>query len=263
MGDIVKIVTDDEVNIRCSWLNSVKTSRAKSGIKNVCNARIKESNRLSGLNIFSLLFNRDIEDILYMFNNGCRVRDNIYKISSNRSLYFDILNRFLKVDVLDREAFIYPKEYEREHFRIISNRDIKNIEFDYCCHPKVGDAIVAFYSGDSGELTVHHKLCKEAFKLMKSGKPMVYIEWATQRVFRYQLIVSLQNKKGILAELLQKLAVMDLNVLSIELGIKNSESAEFCKIDVETKEHNSKKLKDKLTQRFKLIDLINLNDAYN
>ncbi len=56
---------------------------------------------------------------------------------------------------------------------------------------------------------------------------------------------------------------MDLNVLSIELGIKNSESAEFCKIDVETKEHNSKKLKDKLTQRFKLIDLINLNDAYN
>ncbi len=32
-------------------------------------------------------------------------------------------------------------------------------------------------------------------------------------------------------------------VLSIELGIKNSESAEFCKIDVETKEHNSKKLK--------------------
>ena len=264
-GDIVKIVTDDEVNIRCSWLNSVKTSRAKSGIKNVCNARIKESNRLSGLNIFSLLFNRDIEDILYMFDNSCRVRDNIYKISSNRSLYFDILNRFLKVDVLniDREAFIYPKEYEREHFRIISNRDIKNIEFDYCCHPKVGDAIVAFYSGDSGELTVHHKLCKEAFKLMKSGKPMVYIEWATQRVFRYQLIVSLQNKKGILAELLQKLAVMDLNVLSIELGIKNSESAEFCKIDVETKEHNSKKLKDKLTQRFKLIDLINLNDAYN
>jgi len=60
-------------------------------------------------------------------------------------------------------------------------------------------------------LTVHHKLCKEAFKLMKSGKPMVYIEWPTQRVFRYQLIVSLQNKKGILAELLQKLAVMDLN----------------------------------------------------
>ncbi len=116
----------------------LKTSRAKSGIKNVCNARIKESNRLSGLNIFSLLFNRDIEDILYMFNNGCRVRDNIYKISSNRSLYFDILNRFLKVDVLniDREAFIYPKEYEREHFRIISNRDIKYSSLTTACHPK-------------------------------------------------------------------------------------------------------------------------------
>jgi ACT domain-containing protein len=77
------------------------------------------------------------------------------------------------------------------------------------------------------------------------------------------LIISLQNRKGILAELLHKLAMLDLNILSIDLGIKNSESAEFCKIEVETKEQNSKKLKDKLSKKFKLVDMISLNDAYN
>jgi (p)ppGpp synthase/HD superfamily hydrolase len=125
----------------------------------------------------------------------------------------------------------------------------------------MGDDIVAFY--EDGNITIHHKLCKEAYKKMKNHEKMVFISWANSKSSRYQLIVSLQNKKGILAELLHKLAVMDLNVLSIELGITSSESAEFCKIEIETKEQNSKKLREKLSKKFKLVDMISLNDAYN
>jgi GTP pyrophosphokinase len=98
---------------------------------------------------------------------------------------------------------------------------------------------------------------------MQNHEPMVFVLWAVSKVSRYQLIISLQNKKGILAELLHKLALMDLNVLSIELGISSSESAEFCKIEIETKEKNSKKLRDRLSKKFKLVDMISLNDAYN
>jgi GTP pyrophosphokinase len=58
------------------------------------------------------------------------------------------------------------------------------------------------------------------------------------------------------------LAVLELDVLSIELGIKSSESAEFCKLEVETKEQNSKKLQEKLNKKLKLIEMISLNDAY-
>jgi GTP pyrophosphokinase len=98
---------------------------------------------------------------------------------------------------------------------------------------------------------------------MEAKKPMVYVTWAVEKSARYQLIISLQNRKGILAELLHKLASMDLNVLSIELGIKSSESAEFCKLEVETKEQNQKKLEEKLSKKFKLIEMISLNDAYS
>ena len=92
---------------------------------------------------------------------------------------------------------------------------------------------------------------------------MIYVAWKYGKTSRYQLIISLQNRQGILADLLHKLAILDLNILSVELGIKNSESAEFCKIEVETKEGNAKKLKDKLSKKFKLVDMISLNDAYN
>jgi len=97
---------------------------------------------------------------------------------------------------------------------------------------------------------------------MKAETPMVYATWVNETSARYQLIISLQNRKGILAELLHKLANLDLNVLSIELGIKSSESAEFCQLEVETKEQNSKKLQEKLEKKFKLIQMISLNDAY-
>ncbi len=59
------------------------------------------------------------------------------------------------------------------------------------------------------------------------------------------------------------MAKLDLNVLSIELGIKSSESAEFCKLEVETQEQNSKRLEEKMSKKFKLIEMISLNDAYS
>ncbi|HHD80251.1 MAG TPA: bifunctional (p)ppGpp synthetase/guanosine-3',5'-bis(diphosphate) 3'-pyrophosphohydrolase, partial [Campylobacterales bacterium] len=136
-----------------------------------------------------------------------------------------------------------------------------SVEFDYCCHPKIGDDIVAFYQNN--KVIIHHKLCKEAFKKMQNHEPMVFVSWTNEKSYKYRLIISLQNRKGILAELLHKLAMLDLNILSIDLGITSSETAEFCKIEVETKEQNSKKLKDKLSKKFKLVDMISLNDAYN
>jgi len=152
------------------------------------------------------------------------------------------------------------KEFREEHFKIISNQAINKVEFDYCCHPKMGDEIVGFVEDD--EVIIHHKLCQEAYKKMDANEPMVFVAWADAKTSRYQLIISLQNRQGILAELLSKLAKMELNILNIELGIKSSDSAEFCKLEVETKEENAKRLEEKLSQKFKLIEMISLNDAY-
>ncbi len=153
-----------------------------------------------------------------------------------------------------------PKEYIKEHFKIVSPKRIKRVEFDYCCHPKMGDEIVAFM--EKNEAIIHHKLCQEAYKKMETKEPMVSVAWADAKTSRYQLIISLQNRQGILADLLSKLAKLNLNILNIELGIKSSDSAEFCKLEVETKEQNSKRLEEKLSQKFKLIEMISLNDPY-
>jgi len=157
----------------------------------------------------------------------------------------------------------YKKPYikELEHFRFFTNRPIDGIEFDYCCHPKVGDQIVAFYKGSKA--IIHHKLCKKAYDKMLEGQEMVYVSWSGSKLSRYRLTISLQNKKGILAELLAKLSDLNLNILSIELGIRNSEQAEFCQIEVESNESKKHLLAEKISHQFKLIEIISLDDAYN
>ncbi len=214
-GDIIRVITDEESKVHCSWYDTVRTSKAKEGIRTACNAKLKICNDLAAINIERYLSSSENE----------------------------------------------VKEFVKEHFRIVSNQEVSKIEFDYCCHPKMGDEIVGFV--ENNEVIIHHKLCQEAYKKMKAQEDMVFVTWADAKSARYQLIISLQNRQGILAELLAKLAKLDLNVLNIELGIKSSDSAEFCKLEVETKEQNAKKIEEKLSQKFKLIEMISLNDAYS
>ena len=259
-GDIVRIITDEKANVHCSWYDAVMTSRAKDGIRSACNLKIKESNRLASLNILTELtgIERGVVEELF---ESCELKDNAYKLASNREIYKEVLDKFIEKSSLIPKDFVYPEETIREHFRFISNQPIEHVEFDYCCHPKMGDEIVAFY--EDAKVIIHHKLCQEAYKLMKAKTPMIFVSWVNEKSARYQLIISLQNRQGILADLLHKLASLDLNVLSIELGIKSSESAEFCKLEVETKEQNSKRLHEKLSKKFKLIEMISLDDAYS
>ena len=264
-GDIVRIITDKEAHVHCSWYDTVMTSKAKEGIRSACNAKIKECNRLASINILTELANHcstkiSYNDIEQMFQI-CTLKENAYKMTSNKEIYKEVSKKFLERFGSNNISCVKPYETIKEHFRFISNFEIENVEFDYCCHPKMGDEVVAFVEED--KVVIHHKLCQEAYKLMNARTPMVFVTWVDEKTARYQLIISLQNRKGILAELLHKLAKLDLNVVSIELGIKSSESAEFCKLEVETQEQNAKRLEEKLSKKFKLIEMISLNDAYS
>jgi len=260
-GDIVRILTNENAKVHCSWYDTVMTSKAKDGIRSACNRKIKECDEIASINILTALTNVERRKVEEMFM-GCKLKENAYKMTSNRDIYREVTTKFFERLSNDGVRVNEPKESINEHFRLISNHPIENVEFNYCCHPKMGDEIVGF-AEEENVITVHHKLCQEAYKLMKAEKPMVFVTWADEKSARYQLIISLQNRKGILAELLQKLAKLDLNVLSIELGIKSSDSAEFCKLEVETKEQNAKRLEEKLSKKFKLIEIISLNDAYS
>jgi len=89
------------------------------------------------------------------------------------------------------------------------------------------------------------------------------VQWRNTKMPKYRLIVSLPNQKGELAKLLMRLSNMKLNVIGIEFGISNSESAEYCHIEVESETADKQAIKNEIGKKFKLIDIVALDDAYN
>jgi len=267
-GDIVKIIKDESPHLYCSWLDTVKTSKAQDGIRSACRARIKESDTLSAYNILSTLFSQESMAMRELLK-GMEHNDSIYKLPGQLDYYKDTIHKVADYMGTKEVRFWellkkgYKKPYIRklEHFKFFTNKSIDGVEFDYCCHPKVGDQIVAFYKGSKA--IIHHKLCKKAYQKILEGEAMIQVSWSGSKLSRYRLIISLQNKKGILADLLAKLSLLNLNILSIELGIRNSEQAEYCQIEVESSEAKKQFLAEKISKQFKLIEIISLDDAYN
>lgn len=80
--DIVQIELGEEVVVRCSWMEMVKTSRAKKQIKILCTQRQKEIDELSGKNIINTVFSRYYESITDTFPIG-----NLYKVPTVLSFF--------------------------------------------------------------------------------------------------------------------------------------------------------------------------------
>ncbi len=267
-GDIVRILKDDKPHLHCSWQDAVKTSKAKEGIRSQCRARLKETDTFSAYNILATLFNQSKEGIIQRIE-ALGLGETIYKLPTQLDFFKEVIHKLatymgakeVRFWELLKKGYKKPQPKEIDHFRFFTNKSLDGVEFDYCCHPKVGDQIVAFYK--DSKAIIHHKLCKKAYAKIVHGEPMLFVQWRSTKLSRYRLIISLQNQKGILAKLLAELSSLDMNVVSIELGIHSSESAEYCQIEAESSESRKQVLEEKIAQKFKLIEMISLDDAYN
>jgi len=260
-GDIVKIVTADKPIPRCSWIDSLKTSRAKYNARHLCNQKIKEVEKDVALNILQTIFDIDIIK-LKAFIRVNKLCNSIYKLSEERNFFIDVVKKIEKT--LNRKSFAnlfknYKlKEYKFDKIRVLSNKHVNEIDFSFCCHPKMGDEIVGFL--ENKKVTIHHKLCSSAVSLIKARKNMVYVEWIKEdNIGKYLIVVNLQNKKGELAKFTTELAKLDVEVLSIELGV----NSDFCKVEVDLDEKKLDKIANKLKQHYAIVEFTSKKDAYN
>ncbi len=266
-GDIVKIVTDKEPRLHCTWVDTVKTNRAKEGIRSMCNQREREVDRKVAYLLLATMFNCNIIEIEEAVKE-LDISDNIVKIVNN----VEVLKRKIKLIAkyrnikevrfweLLKRGYKKPQVKVLNNFTFYTNKHIESAEFDFCCHPKLGDDIVAF--NIRGSAVIHHKLCKKAYNFINKQTSSIFVKWNINKSIRYKVVVALHNEKGALLELLKEFEKLDLNIVNIELGIKSSDKAEYCTLEVETSSENNYNFKDIISKKFKVIDFRSLKDAY-
>lgn len=266
-GDIVKIITSKEPKYRCSWINSVKTGKAKSTIQSNCRQKIKEIDHKTAIKILACAFNVSESKIISWLERENMLK-RVFKVATD-SIYLQELCGMLK-EHASKDTLLFPllkkdrykiRKQKFENIVIYSNHNVANVYFDYCCHPKRGDNIVAFKR--SNDVFVHHKLCERAATLMDSGESMMFAKWTREAPERYKLIVSLENKKGSLAAFLFYLAKMEINLVTIELGKADDEGhTDYFEMILELPDKNIDTVRDNLKNKYRIIQFVSVNDVY-
>ena len=267
-GDIVRIITGDEPKLRCSWLNSVKTGKARVTIRNYCRQKLREINEKVARKIISAIFSRPV-DVIESWILSENLSKKIFKVSTDSAFLQDVVNalkkygkdKILGIGGLGKKYEI--KKQKCDNIVIYSNYKITSAEFDYCCNPKRGDDIMGFRHGHRA--VVHHKLCERASKLLENGEEMIFVKWTKVAPDRYKIILSLENKRGSLAEFLTDLAKLKIDLVTINLANGGEEdSAEYFELVVQIVENvDSQKAMESLKNKYKIVEFSSLADAYS
>ena len=267
-GDIVRIITGDEPKLRCSWLNSVKTGKARVTIRNYCRQKLREINEKVARKIISAIFSRPV-DMIESWLLSENLSKKIFKVSTDSAFLQDVVNalkkygkdKILGIGGLGKKYEI--KKQKCDNIVIYSNYKITSAEFDYCCNPKRGDDIMGFRHGHRA--VVHHKLCERASKLLENGEEMIFVRWTKVAPDRYKIILSLENKRGSLAEFLTDLAKLKIDLVTINLADGGEEdSAEYFELVVQIVENvDSQKAMENLKNKYKIVEFSSLADAYS
>ncbi len=265
-GDIVRIELADEPILRCSWIDAVKTSKAKEQMRTLCRQKYKEINAKAAINILATELRIHPKQIKKWIKEH-ELQSSLHRIATELNFLKEIKNRYLS-EYRKSKGMLYllsPKHVklhkkEVENFIFYTSHTISKVEFDYCCHPKHGDEIVAFKKDTTA--IIHHKMCHKAQELIDRGEPMLFVEWKKDSMPRFKLIALLPDKKGALADFLLYLGKLDVNIKTIELG-KNIEQTNLCEMEFEAPLEDMEILRKKIAQKAKIIEFIQANDAYD
>jgi GTP pyrophosphokinase len=261
-GDMVTIKLGSFDIARCSWIDMVKTSRAKKSIKQLCSAKNKYLDILSGKNILNTIFKP------YKINIANNLKDTTLKnVMKSEDHLINVLRTvedayFKKNGLVSRLKLrkLKLKKYNFDNIVLYSNFRIHSVSFDHCCHPKYADDIVAI--GSKNNVVIHHKMCDKAYRKIEENQNMYFCTWAKDKLFKYNMKVSLANVKGELANLLAFMSNLGANILFIEYGKDKHSHVQYCEIEFEIKHKDKTVLKQKIQKKAQVIEFLSSNDAY-
>ena len=249
-GDVVEITTAPGAKPNPSWLNFVRTGRARSKIRHHLKNMEHEESRALGERLLGqalrseglLLPSADPND-----EAAAALWHQLTRWSGNRTrsdLMIDIgLGRKIGSIVAKRLAHLMAERggarpdavtLSRRHFGTqegddpalthglvtIDGSEGASIQLASCCRPIPGDAIVGYLGRGEG-LTIHTADCSVGKRLYERDRERwLPVEWSEQpvRPFETAIHVLLQNSKGALARVAAAISDAEADITHLDMG---------------------------------------------
>jgi len=277
-GDQVEIITSNKQKPKEDWLSFVKTSRAKSKIKNA----LKEEKKRIGKEGKEIL-QRKLKHIKIPFNNKTETDlIRFFHLKTSLDLYYQfgagmLTNKDIRSFATKRDNGWYgyiknkisgsnnPKNQKSVNFKAKSTKDhivlfgVEKQQLEYklakCCSPISGDDIFGFTTINEG-IKVHSNNCPNAIQLhSRYAYRILNAQWTNKDNihFKTKLHLSGIDQLGLINNVTRIISnQLNVNIASINISTKDGIFEGYIAVNVFSKIHLSN-----LIEKLQKIDGIN------
>jgi GTP pyrophosphokinase len=265
-GDVIEILTQSGHHPSRDWLKIVKTSRARTKIRNWIRQQELERSLVLGREIGEKEFRKHKLNFARMLKDGQLVEkmgrnnvttadDLLAAIGQGRIGIRQVINKVMPDEPAEHVADPKPsKRTGRARKRqnnlgvVVQGMGDLLVRFGKCCNPINGDAIKGFITRGRG-VTVHAHDCP--FLTSADPERIIDAQWdeSSQHVAIVPIEVICEDKKGLLASITSSIASAETNILNASVRT----TPEMKAISVFTVEINSLAMLDAVIQEIKKV----------
>jgi len=257
-GDTVEITTSKNAHPTSSWIQYVKSSKAKSEIRHYLRLHKQQEYENLGRKIMT-----EYSEELGINIDNKTIENNLSKFRrKNLEEFYAFIGEGLinKQEVIKK---IYPHrliQNKTENFEekikqkeILKIKDKKNkiskkqisiaglipgmaIKFAKCCYPIPGDEIIGIINTGVG-VSIHKKKCSNLNNIANKAEKTIELDWNNPEGFANEkyttkIITSISNKTGSLANLINLIASKNINIPEVNT-INQSDAFQEIQISIE------------------------------
>jgi len=235
-GDIVEVQTSPGGHPSRDWLTMVKTSRARSKIRQWLNTQQKHTAEEIGRRLLeqelkkvrlqpkTVLRSNEMKEILAA-DGLKRVEDLYSRIGFGKAPVKSVVRRLQGPDAVEKEepgrlrkAVGKLLSIDGAAVRVRGEGDLL-ATLAQCCSPVPGEPIVGFVTRGRG-ISVHSEDCANVRNLLYHPEREIDVEWADvgDLVYPVVLRIETEDQPWVLARLTETIAKHDANIKTIEAG---------------------------------------------
>ncbi len=226
-GDRVEIITGSEERPSRDWLKFVKTSKAKSAIKNFLRKQANEEARKLGEEMLDKFVRKLSDKSLSTLLEEEGIEEKIKSLGYQtvESLLIDIGYFKLNPETVARKLLGIQVEQEKKTKQKGVSVEIPEVKVNgisnimviiaECCNPLPGDEVVGIVNSGKG-IEIHTANCVVARQVMESSPGrVVSVEFPpSNKFYKAKIRVSVEDVPGMLASVSSAIAKQGINIAS-------------------------------------------------
>ena len=245
-GQTINIITDKYPQANPTWLEFVRTSRARSAIRNSTKNLKASKARKYGKN----LLEQSLRPHRIKLRNVPKPRMSKLLDAINVKSVRELLEQIgsgQRSSLVVAHQIIQFLDYDQKDLIEFSNIQISGSEglvlsYAACCKPIPGDNIIAHFSNQKG-IVIHTERCKNMTALRKDPAHCAPVQWEKDVVgdFSVEIKIISDDRPGLLAEISASISETNSNIVNFRMDLPAGTSIQmFTVIEVKDRQHLAK-----------------------